>query len=419
MRMRGTLAWVRATSAVVVLVAGSVLVARPDLLALAVPLGIWVAWALVSRPSRVEVDVAGPRRVDEGAVLDLRTRVRADRPVTLTVVPWEDRLFDRAAPTVVRGRDAEVVDGVRTLSWGTATLEPTFVAVADDTGAWRAHARLGGGDVEVSPTTVSTAMLRAQAPQGVAGSHRARRRGEGTELFDVRPFAPGDRLRRINWRVSRRTGVLHANQTDPELDATVVVCVDSLQDTRGPDPDGPTTLDLTARAALAVAHQHLAAGDRVGLHDLGSRLSDVPAGTGAGRARIIAEVLTRTTRRRRNSAPSRRRLRVAPGTLVYVASPLLSDAVVDEVRRLHDAAATVVVVDTLPDALGPTALEHASAGQVAAEAWYLRWLERRAVVASLRDLGVPVVAWRGSAGLHALAAQVSRARSAPRLGRRR
>src|SRR5690606_31770923 len=40
--------------------------------------------------------------------------------------------------------------------------------------------------------------------QGLTGPHSWRRAGDGGDLHDVRMFAPGDRLRRIDWRVTAR-----------------------------------------------------------------------------------------------------------------------------------------------------------------------------------------------------------------------
>ena len=52
---------------------------------------------------------------------------------------------------------------------------------------------------------------RAEVPQpdGLVGRHRSRRLGSGTEFEGIRHFTAGDRLKRITWPVSLRTGELH------------------------------------------------------------------------------------------------------------------------------------------------------------------------------------------------------------------
>ena len=38
--------------------------------------------------------------------------------------------------------------------------------------------------------------------QPFLGAHVARARGDGIEFADIRPFAPGDRVRQVNWRAT-------------------------------------------------------------------------------------------------------------------------------------------------------------------------------------------------------------------------
>ncbi len=49
------------------------------------------------------------------------------------------------------------------------------------------------------------------ATQPFTGNEVARQKGEGLEFADLREFAPGDRVRSINWRASARRAGLGSN----------------------------------------------------------------------------------------------------------------------------------------------------------------------------------------------------------------
>ena len=59
------------------------------------------------------------------------------------------------------------------------------------------------------------ALLRPLETQAFAGNQIPRVRGEGIEFADLRPFVPGDRIRRINWRATARRGEPWVNETHP------------------------------------------------------------------------------------------------------------------------------------------------------------------------------------------------------------
>ena len=108
---------------------------------------------------------------------------------------------------------------------------------------------------------------------GLVGVHRSRRPGEGGELAGVRPFAPGDRLRRIDWRVDAADPASCTwRRPCSDRDAEVVLLLDVL-----PRPGRPaastgaaSVLDTTVRAAAAIAEHYLHRGDRVALLEYGA-----------------------------------------------------------------------------------------------------------------------------------------------------
>ncbi len=61
---------------------------------------------------------------------------------------------------------------------------------------------------------------------GLAGEYRSVFRGRGMEFDEVRPYAPGDDVRLIDWNVSARTGNLYIKKHIEEREQTVILMVD-------------------------------------------------------------------------------------------------------------------------------------------------------------------------------------------------
>src|SRR5205807_3477478 len=61
---------------------------------------------------------------------------------------------------------------------------------------------------------------------GFAGEYRSVFRGRGMEFDEVRPYAPGDDVRLIDWNVSARTGDLFIKKHIEEREQTVLLIVD-------------------------------------------------------------------------------------------------------------------------------------------------------------------------------------------------
>ena len=59
-------------------------------------------------------------------------------------------------------------------------------------------------------------LLRPRETQPYVGEEVSRRRGDGIEYADIRQFAFGDMVTRINWRATARRGELWVNDRHPE-----------------------------------------------------------------------------------------------------------------------------------------------------------------------------------------------------------
>ncbi len=407
---------------------------RADLLVLGAPLALIAVWSAATRPSGDPVAHHGHSFLTLYEGEPAVWRVRVDPvPGMRTVVACHpnDRWLDLEPESgvvsheVVEGQEAVVEMGLRSTRWGRRTLGQPEVAAYGAWNAWR------WGPVYLPRLQVTTLPVlepfesRAPAPHphGLVGVNRAARIGEGTEFAKVRPFQMGDRLRRIHWPVSARTGRLHVTATYSDDDSMVLLLVDALNDIG--DSQGlagqPSSMDVTVRAAAAIGEHHLRRGDRVGLRVFGSwHVTRVPAASGRAHLRRILDSLALIepgTMRGDDGGAARRAL--PPETLVIMLSPLVDPAALHEAVTLARHGHIVVVVDTLP----PGVHAHVSdkddeiAGRIEL-AWRIRTLERRLELDRIASFGIPVVPWAGRGSLDQVLLDLSRHASAPRLVRR-
>ena len=241
--------------------------------------------------------------------------------------------------------------------------------------------------------------------QASVGDYVSRALGEGIEPGEIRPFAPGDRIKQVNWRASLRLGQLYVTQQHRERNADVVLMLDTLAEVGAPSE---TTLDLAVRAAASLATAYLGRKDRVGLITYGGVMSWVRPRSGAAQYERLADALLRADVVFTYVAKDL--LRIPPRVLssqalVIAITPLLdrrfAKAVLDLAARGFDLAVLVVSpVDVTRAAVAPTAT-----GELAARLWRL---ERGAELGELRRHGLPVIEWRPPEPLEAALAESRR-----------
>ena len=403
------------------------LLRRSDLVVIAAPFAVAAALGLARRPRGLpEVHIDAPARaLLEGERLDVVVTVTAaDRvdvaSVLLLVPPWlvPDGAPVSRAVAVAAGEQVDVGFPLRSQRWGRRRLGP---AVLHATGA---NGLLRCGPFASRAGLVTTWPLREEfvatdaVPRAgsLVGLHRSRWLGEGTDVAGVRPFVPGDRLHRVNWRVTQRTGRLHVTSTYSDRDTEVLLVLDSRQDLGRP-PD--SCLDTGLRAAAAIAEHYLREGDRVGLLDLGQHLRRVRAGNGRAHMVRILDVLldVRPLNQYDQAAATQLPMVSLPATvpaggLVVVLGPLAGEAAFRLLAGLARAGHAVVAVDTLPPQARPEPYTFWT--DLAFRLWRM---ERQGDIVALADLGVPVVPWLGTGSLDQVLRDVSRAARAPRLRR--
>ncbi|HEX2145058.1 MAG TPA: DUF58 domain-containing protein [Glycomyces sp.] len=420
---RRTMALTRAVALTAVCLLVAVAFGRVDLVLISAPFAIGTAMLLQQRPTRppearlVPLDDA---TTAEGATAASSLVVVNPEQVPITTLitagadPWIDLHTGKGdfAELIAPGSGRDMIVAGRARRWGGHHLGPVHVRSIACGGLLETTVqRLPGATVWVLP--VPDWFDSAESlpfADGVTGVHRSRRLGDSGELAEVRLYQPGDRLRRIDWRTSMRSQDLYVNATLSERDTDVTLILD-LQVEAGVSGglEGSASIaDLTVRAAGAVASHYALQGDRVACVEFGARGRRMRAGAGRRHAAATLRWLASVDLPADPLPPSPELLRRQLGgqrSLNVVFTPLLTDRSVTLVASLARAGRPVLCVDTLPPHVAPPMRTHWT--PYAERLWRL---SRDNTVMELRDLGVAVEPWQGSASLDNVLAQLNRRR---------
>ncbi len=424
-RWSPTLALGGTVGSAAVLLGFAVLLGRQDLLVLALPLAVAVVLPLLTRPTRPPVvrvttdagtlfegqTTTFSQHLDVTGEVDvIRLRTHTEGPAQLAEGGGD------FATTAAPNSNVRVEHRLTAPRWGRSRIGRVSVT------ATAAHGLLRSTHTFAEMVPVVTLPLRAQfsatdvvpAALGIVGGHRSRRVGEGADPAGVRPFVPGDRLRRIHWPVSTRTGQLHVSTTYSDRDTEVVLVLDSAVEVGVSGwPDSASTLDVAVRAAASIAEHYLRHGDRVAVLDLGLAGRPIRLRTGQAHLfRLLDTLLDARTAAVSELTIGRVLARIPSRALVILLSPLLSTAAPVQAAGLSRAGRTVLVVDTLP-----AEVTWPEPGPWLELAWRLQLIERANLAGSLADAGVPVVPWLGSGSLDQVLVGLSRAARAARVHR--
>jgi uncharacterized protein (DUF58 family) len=402
---------------------GALVTGRPELVALTAPfllaLGLGLALSMTPRVS-VSLELADERAVEGDAVparLVLESETTVDRLDVYVQLPDGVRTAGEPNPVSVRlraGERRELELPLDAYRYGGHVLGPTYLRARDPLGfhVWEASYPTRP-QLRVYPRAdVLRKVLQPRDTQVFAGNETARHKGEGIEFADLRQFAPGDPLKRVNWRASARRGDLWVNESHPERNTDVILLVDSFAEAR---LGGESTLDAAVRATAVLADAYARRRDRVGLIGYGGILRWLTPGTGAVQLHRIVDALLDTQVvlsyywKEIDLIPRR----VLPSkALVIALSPLLDQrsvgALVDLRARGFDVA--VIEVSPLPYAQPPKP----GIDRLAFDIWLLR---RDALRQRLRSAGIAVTEWRSDASLQAHLEEVREFRRHGRLAR--
>lgn len=404
--------------AVVVLVVG-VAGGRPDVAVIAVPALLGAVWAALTRPQRAStVTIAPMVEHSESGRVRAEAKLEAAPGVEAVLLRVSSQGYQSQQALVAAGPARQIPLSLETSRTGVHEMfRVDWMSEAFGAVLVTSPHKAGPVPIAVHPVarTLKDMPLPFRLP-GLTGTHTSRRVGEGYETHDVHEFAPGDRLRRIDWRVSARRaidtstgrlGTLYARRTFATADATVMIVVDSRDDV-GEDVsawaggvdvrmDETTSLDIAREAAAAIARAYLDIGDRVGLDDLGRRRRPVPPAAGRHQWERIQQRLVRVAP---EGWPDRRQRppQLPSGALVVLCSTFLDDEAARIARQWRAFGHRVIAVDTLPS------VRTTFLNGFQETALRLVLLARRQRLRALRHAGVEVVEWSSSTAveLHAL-----------------
>jgi len=423
---RVTGAWVRATSVAAIVTLAAVAFGRPDLLVLAAPFGLLCALGAVHAP-RTAV-TAQVRLADhwlhEGQSTRLRILPGQSRELEQVTATLATPAFVVAQPptgwvsvTPRDGRDPGLELMVSPRRWGVRSTGTSMIAATSHWGGYRwGPQRLPEVSVVALPEARPFTSGETPHPVGLIGQNRSRRGGDGSEFFAIRPFRPGDRLRRVNWRTTLRTGEVHAVGTTAQEDSSVLLLLDATSDvgaSAGVDGEA-STLDVGVRAASALAAHHIQVGDRVALRVLGRTHQALGPGSGVRHQRRLQELLAQVQPGWPDLLGARHlRFRAGAGTVIVVLTPMLTPEVTTVMVTLARRGLTVVVVDTLtPEILPEPARNPRTAARLA---WRLRLVERQMQITEVTRRGIPVVPWHGPGTLDEVLRRLTRRSRMPRV----
>src|SRR6185503_17326464 len=123
----------------------------------------------------------------------------------------------------------------------------------------------------------------------VPGEYRAADLGGGFELAQVRPYEPGDDVRRMDWNVTARTTIPHVRVHVPERALTTWLVLDTSPSMTFGTADRRKA-DVAEGVAIAVGHLATQRGNRLGLVTFGGA-ADRRLPPAAGRRGLLAALV--------------------------------------------------------------------------------------------------------------------------------
>lgn len=349
------------------------------------------AEVLLQRVQGLEPADEGPEAegaADEGAPGGSLASPSADAPVGEAGPPEPERWTRTPWAFAGPRRRATVPLKFRAQHWGRHGIGEVWVRLTAPWGLFSWTGKLvPNPGVRVLPRREHLdALLEPPSPQAVGGSHVSPRTGHGHDFAELRPYAPGDRLRDLNWKATARRRRPFVNRYHPELAGEVVVVVDALDDG---SIASRRALGRGARMAWALISSHLRANDRVGVAALGGSARWLPpAGGHVARYKLLETLLSigGDAATGTGAAGAHRTPAIPRSALVVVLTTLQDERTLGALRAWRGRGRSVVVALLDPTDFGPAPASQAET--LGRRLWKLELEGRRR---ALEELAIPVV----------------------------
>ena len=215
---------------------------EPAFTAFVIPLALFFFYSsFLSRYQTSDLKVKrwlNPPRSFGGESISVTVQIRNDSASEITELQLEDQIPESLAvetgtnSLILSLSPGERIEHSYTIcapKRGRYLLGPMNVRATDLMGFRQYSETVPGLDqVTILPKVEDLGMveLRARRVGPWPGTVPSRNLGPGTEFFELRPYLPGDELRRINWKASAKQGRLVTNEFETERVTDVLVVLD-------------------------------------------------------------------------------------------------------------------------------------------------------------------------------------------------
>lgn len=256
-----------------------------DLLAISLPLVIYLAAGIIFGPDAVKLDVRrniSTERGKQGDVISMEVAIKnlgdTLENVIITDTPPEKLMIisgNVECTTTLPPRSAIKLEYDFTAPRGYYRFGEIGVRASDHLGIFQRAAQISVPKRLIILPRVAQlrkVIIRPRRTRVYSGNIPARIGGSGVDFFGVRSFHPGDPMRWINWKASARyPQSFFINQYEQERVSDVGIILDT-RSRSNIAHDGESLFDLSIEAAAALANRFLNDGNRVGLLMYGRHL---------------------------------------------------------------------------------------------------------------------------------------------------